>query len=106
MKNRHAIGKSNGIAIPYMKVTKMTLSIAAYLKCRVYSGPLYRLTNYWIVLALLFYFLQLHLRSSNLKKTLIPKNPKYSMMGMKEAVIIVIIREAPMSLYHSYVRSV
>jgi hypothetical protein len=40
MKNRQAIGKSKGIAIPYMKVTKITLSIAAYLKCSAYSGPL------------------------------------------------------------------
>jgi hypothetical protein len=41
-----------------------------------------------------------------LKKILIPKKPKYSTIGIKAAVSIVIVKEAPISLYHSYVKSV
>ena len=43
--------------------------------------------------------------SKILNASLIPRNIKYSIAGMKAAVSIVMIRDEPTSLYHSNVRS-
>ena len=83
-----AIGKSMGIAYPYIRVTNTVVKMAAYLKCISGSVPECVSTYYCIVIVLVVCLLN-PLVSINLTIHLPDSTRMFSTYGIRELMIII-----------------